>query len=960
MTALIFLSSIAALFIIVLTWENEPDKKNFSLRSTGLFRWLISGNWPAKVGAGLLIIGTGALLRYLMLNIDLPPNRKLLAGVVFSVLFGGTAAILKSNPKRRALQLALGGAALGTAYLTAYSAYGFFHFVSDLQALGLLFVVASVATIFAITSRALSIALLAMIGAYIAPAFALEVPGLVPVYGYYLLASLLTLLMVWQRGWRPLIHLSFIFTLAGALFFGWTQKFYTPAFYPQMQPLLLALVAIHLAMPLFELRDSTSTIPNSLWLRRFDLGYSLLLPLVALLLTLLIAPNTSREGALGLLALSFLWLMAAGVEHLRVQQSTPHYIGVALFLLLIAALIGLGGIPYFLICAVAACALLAFGPKLGIPVQIDILLITAALASAACYLLQVLFEPATHTPFFNASFAHHVILVIAFAMAGFRMRQREVSLAAVFLSLAGAWFVIACGREFTRLYIDNLPQAFHLLLLALAVAYAIWLKWKAPKLPLIIILSAGLFYTALFGAKGFPSSSILPLMLAGQVIISLLAYMAGRHAKEGELAAGTTRSMLPLLLLPWAILYSNHISAPSTTVVMVLLVCSALLASLQAQITLPKGRLWPNTFSPIGFVIFTAWLFYQALFHIERETWAIAYELIAIAYLILTLHFLLAANNRDAHIFSITTVVATASVSAAMLLRLIGPPGTLTILALNDILLPAVASLFWVGIGGAMTWQSVRKQSRNLWILGAIFLVAAAIKLVLFDFGSLGQLGNILAMMAAGGIFLLVAWLAPFPPKTEKNATTTLKTSTQAKLDKQNETGTRTWLWILSGLLIIVVFIRLNSPSILALSSQMSSETTSNFIGKSALDQAVLEGALRRATVKDAEAWTNALKIKYAAKNLPPPDIPPDLHNAYVVLKPFTYPSELQKGPGRSATFYIPKGVPLPHGDYGNSREYDLNSITLGCSYASECGQAMMSGKIGKGSTEQVMKVDSN
>jgi hypothetical protein len=51
----------------------------------------------------------------------------------------------------------------------------------------------------------------------------------------------------------------------------------------------------------------------------------------------------------------------------------------------------------------------------------------------------------------------------------------------------------------------------------------------------------------------------------------------------------------------------------------------------------------------------------------------------------------------------------------------------------------------------------MRKQSRTLWSLGAFLLAAASVKLILFDFGSPGQIGNILATMAVGGVFLLVA-----------------------------------------------------------------------------------------------------------------------------------------------------------------------------------------------------------
>jgi hypothetical protein len=166
-------------------------------------------------------------------------------------------------------------------------------------------------------------------------------------------------------------------------------------------------------------------------------------------------------------------------------------------------------------------------------------------------------------------------------------------------------------------------------------------------------------------------------------------------------------------------------------------------------------------------VAFAALLLYETLFHIEREVWAVAFELIGLLYLVETASFLAKTGSRYASLSGYVALGAAASVSAAMLLRLMGPPGTLTIIALNDMLLPAVVSLLWAMIGGSLTWVSTRNRSRTLWSLGAMLLVAAAVKLILFDFGSLGQLGNILATLAAGGVFLLVAWLAPFPPRQE-------------------------------------------------------------------------------------------------------------------------------------------------------------------------------------------------
>jgi hypothetical protein len=77
---------------------------------------------------------------------------------------------------------------------------------------------------------------------------------------------------------------------------------------------------------------------------------------------------------------------------------------------------------------------------------------------------------------------------------------------------------------------------------------------------------------------------------------------------------------------------------------------------------------------------------------------------------------------------------------------------------------PTLASLLWAIMGGLLTLWGRRHASRAVWAAGATLLVVAALKLVLLDFGSLGQLTNILAVIAAGAVFMLVGWLAPIPP----------------------------------------------------------------------------------------------------------------------------------------------------------------------------------------------------
>jgi uncharacterized membrane protein len=751
---------VVALFGVLLIWESAPGTQRVSLHPAGLLRWVISGNWLAKVGALIVSIGAGALLRYLMLTLTFPPAGKLVAGVVLSAGLAIASAVLTAYAGRRAISLALAGASLAVAYLTAYSAYGLFHYVADVQALGLLFIVACTATVVAVKRRALSIAVLGMVGAYIAPAFALQDTGPFPVYGYYVAASLVTLVMVWQRGWRPLIHLSFLFTLAGALFFGWTQKFYVPQYYPQMLPMLLALVAIHLAMPLLE-TDSTMA---GTWSRRFDQAYFLLLPIVAAVLGLMLAPRVEQDGARALAALGGLWVAAAGAQHLRFAAGGVRYLSIAAIFLVMSCLLAMPNAPTLLITSTAMCLAVAASRQLRLSASAEYLLCAVALVMGACYVLQGLFESTRGLPLLNGPFLQHLVLSAALIAAGWSLERRQrIALGPIFLVSGATWLITSVGRELMRIDYVYLSQISYLAAIVATAIYVgvVRLRSLRPSRGVLTLLGVLLLASGSWSATDFSPTYLIPLMLAGQILYSLLAVQCDEP--DGTVA----RSVLPLLLLPWAIAFNKNMDAVCT-----LLVASVLFGSLQSQWLVRKAHVSLNFLSLIGFVIVGGLLLYESLLHIERQPWAVAFELIALVYVLQVARLVSLSEFPDVWMYEYAAVVSIASVSAAMLLRLMGPPGTLTIFDLNQMLLPAAVSLLWAGMGALLSWLSKRKQSRTLWSLGAFLLAAAAVKLILFDFGSLGQIGNILATMAVGGVFLLVAWVAPFPPRADASAST--------------------------------------------------------------------------------------------------------------------------------------------------------------------------------------------
>lgn len=107
-----------------------------------------------------------------------------------------------------------------------------------------------------------------------------------------------------------------------------------------------------------------------------------------------------------------------------------------------------------------------------------------------------------------------------------------------------------------------------------------------------------------------------------------------------------------------------------------------------------------------------------------------------------------------------------------------------------------------------------------------------------------------------------------------------------------------------------------------------------------ALDEAIQDGALRKATAEDVKAFRDAyLEKKYTSKNLPVPATDDalavggvDLTQAYVVMRAFTYPAGLVNE--YRAVFFVPKGVPQPRGDIGHSATYDFETLTVGCTVA--------------------------
>lgn len=753
---------IAVFFIgLILTVETAADPSLPRIRPFGLFGWLSSGNWPAKVGAILLVIGIGALLRYALIHVDIPPQFKLGSGIVLSAVLGALALALKNQPGRRPIELALAGSAFGVAYLTAYSAYGYFGYINSVNALALLALVAAAAGLFAVRSNAISVAVLAMAGAYVAPRFAIGNPGPLAVYGYYLAASALTLVMVMLRGWRPLIHLSFLFTLAGALFFGWSGKFYEAQHYSVMQPLLLALAAVHLAMPLLERRAA----PGG-WTTRFDHLYFLLLPAVAAGLTLKIAPLQELQGALGLAALALLWGVAAALLALGRRDGAGRYAGIAALLALAAFLCWGPDIPWVLFGLAVAVTALAVAPAMGWSRGVQEAAGGLALCMGALHIVNSIFLVPPGQLFFNAMFGQRMLAGALMVLAGVIAKRREIGMHGILVTSGAGWCALALFSELLRLDVDFWPQLVYAVVLGAALLLAAAGRRAAQSWASAVLLA--LFLCGWWAADSATTSALAFLLITPLVLLALaFGWRVVDGADASDVTAATALALLPLAALPWLGAQAAAMQLDGSYFEAAMATVLALAAAIAGRFWLPASERWNGNFKALHFTVVALALLWVTLFHIERGGWPVAFEMLALAYLMvlsLAQHSALAPFRFAT---SSLVVFAFVLVVQAMVLRVLGPDGVMDASDIFRIALPAVLSLMWAIFGAALAWRGTRGGSRAVWSLGALLLALAAVKLVLFDFGSLGQLGNILALIAAGLVFMGVAWFAPIPTPRE-------------------------------------------------------------------------------------------------------------------------------------------------------------------------------------------------
>ena len=721
---------------------------------TSLVRWFMQGNPLAKLGILLLFLGLSFLLRYTVEHSLFPLELRLVATALFAIVL--LAIGWRLRHKQPVYALILQGGATGILYLTVFGAFRLWQMLPMTLAFALLVAICAASVGLAVLQKALSLAMLASLGGYLAPLLLSTGGGnFVALFSFYLLLSIgILAISIWQH-WRELNLLGLLFTFGvGGL---WGLSDYQPEHYWVCQLFLIANTLIF------------GVLCVALSLRAQEKGKQIIDGV------LLFAPPLIGFG------------MQYGMT--RHWEYGP-------------ALSALGYGAFYLTLAFLA---LRRYPSIGRPLVMAALAIGGGFATLAIPL-------ALSARWTAMAWALEGLGILWLGMQQNQRRMSYSGTALLVLALGSALWAQMDG-------VTSLSLFLIFAILSLCWLAAAWL-WRKSVLPVSWALLAGglLFWiVALLGASQRVLKQELPV-LAGVLALSAVSVWGWRQAAARlawrELDASKWLLWpLMLVMVVYQLSYQQIVAAGWSNLAW----CIALPAALML-LRRDGERLLPRV--AMGLHLTLCWMILLALaaelYWFARAlpwgmaAWGSGLAMAAGGGVILALS---AAVRRRAWPFgewpALYTCLAPIPVVVVLLVLLVfyravdryypallaqaRPWPAVAIMAfgfwwLNGALMRALAwygdvawnmaslwdsrliqttfALFWMLIALVVMVHATRRASRQEWLCGAALLGVVMVKLMLVDSAGGGGLSRAVAFIGVAILVLIVGYFSPLPPKT--------------------------------------------------------------------------------------------------------------------------------------------------------------------------------------------------
>jgi uncharacterized membrane protein len=748
----------------------------------------------------LSVFGVGFLVKE---GIDrnwliVPLEIRLALVALFGIALLGIGWRLRNSHKTYALSVQGGGVAV--LYLTTYASFALYDLLPAVLAFGLLVVITAAAGALAVLQDTRSLAVLGIIGGFMAPVLTSTQSGNhVALFSYYAILNLAIVGIAWFKAWRELNVLGFLFTFGiGSL---WGYRAYQPEQFASTEPFLVLFVLMYTLIPvLFASRQTPQ-------LRGFVDGTLVFgTPIVGFALQSQLVGDTEYGLAISAVALALFYIGLATYLYrrratdLRVLVESLFALAVVFVTIAVplaldarwtsaawglqgAAMIWLGHRQQRKLALAAGCALqLLAGAayslqpwslEAGLPV-VNGYFIGAVLIALAGWLSSWLFDryrdPQSKGQglMFLASSALLVWASGWWLWAGFTEIERhvasslELSAALLFAAATTILAMLASSafnwRRLNTLGLVLWPIALFAFVFALSrephpFANFGWLAWPAVCVALFVFLR---FREQQFEALRGALHALAYWLIAG--LIGRETYWQLDRAADGiwplaaalaavaALVAATLRAR-ERIEWPLAAHAQTYVKLCCTGVlaVLMLFMLAANLFSPGAAAPLPYLPLLNPLELASAFVFLVLVQWWAALDQYRRVD--VEPKQLAVAGALLGLFLLTMAVARAVHHWA-------------------GVPFDPDSLADSTVLQTALSIVWGVTGLGAMVIGARGKQ-RAIWLGGAALMAVVVVKLFIVELDNTGTLGRVVSFLGVGLLLLVVGYFAPVPPRTE-------------------------------------------------------------------------------------------------------------------------------------------------------------------------------------------------
>lgn len=791
----------------------EPSPPSLVDKLLGrIVSYFTEGNLVVRVGIIVLFFGVAFLLQYANAQgaFDAPIEVRLVAVALLGVALLVVGWLLRH--KRRVYGLILQGGGLGITYITVFAALQLYDVLPAGVSLALLVVMVGVGAALALVQNSSTLAVVAVIGGFLAPLLTSTGQGShVGLFSYYLVLNVGILAIAWFRSWRALNLVGFVFTFIIATLWGVLE--YTPANRGSIQIFLILFFLFYVAIAVLYARRQPPQLRGLI-----DPTLIFGVPVVAFGLQASLVADTEYGVAISSLVLGVLY---AALRQLCRVLGGPAYLLLSRTFLALALVFGSLSVPFAFDGEWVATAWALEGAavlwialiqrsRLGVGFALGLQLLAGLL-----YVPSAAFDRDASLAVANAVFLGGLLLAVASVISSWLLtsaaaRRSDTNvlprIAALMQAWAVMWWLINGVLEIIT-YVQTGTTVALLIMVYVAATAALlgilevvkdWAQWRYAVFGLFVFSLVIVLPASTHGAHPFAGGLGWGWLA---IFASVYALLYIRDARGGV----SPRALVVVHTGTWWLL-----SALASSEVVWLIDQSGVspqwvvlgipLTLVVAVFAATRARGWPlerhrrtylrwGSLAPV--LALLTWSVpvnpalsgdFSGLPHVPLVNPLDLTQLLVLVVLIAwwkALHAAGLAPVPRRYGWVVACDIAFVWLTAIVLRALnhwTEIPYTPQGLWASDVAQAAV-SIMWTLVALTAMVVAARRGWRRLWVAAVSVLGVVVVKLFVVDMRDSDTLGSIIAFIAVGLLLLLAGYLSPLPPKRGVDEDTPAATS---------------------------------------------------------------------------------------------------------------------------------------------------------------------------------------